>query len=215
MRDGQIVDKRKVDYFEGNIVESKFLGGAALYRRSALDKVRGFNPFLISDEEPELAMRLRRAGYRLLNIPYLMCTHYGAPENSWDYCVRRLRMNLWAGTGQVPRYHLKSGLLWTVLRERTASTVVYISGVLISFLCVLLTVFSRNTWPIVIWAMGLGAVLAAFVVKKRSLRETLWSLVVQGFIAYSAVRGFLMPTRSPADYPTDADIVKRTSREPV
>src|SRR5205814_10040498 len=41
-------------------------GGAALYRRSVLEHVGTFNPYLFSDEEPELYIRIRHAGYQVL-----------------------------------------------------------------------------------------------------------------------------------------------------
>jgi len=209
MRGGQIVDEQDVHCNpQGSTVEVTFFCGAAIYWRSPLEKVGGFNPYLISLEEPELCMRLRYVGYKLLRLPYLMCTHYGLPENSWEYCVRRVRTNLWAGYGQVPRYHLKSGLLGTFLREYGAYTVFYLIGMLTSIASALLVLFLQNVWPLVIWVLVVGAVFIAFWVKKRSLRGALLSLFLQTALAYSAVRGFLMPPRSPADYPTDAEIVQ-------
>src|SRR5947209_6127624 len=37
--------------------------GAGVYRRSALEETGSFNPYLRSDQEPELALRLRAPGY--------------------------------------------------------------------------------------------------------------------------------------------------------
>src|SRR5262249_2063732 len=51
------------------------LGGNALYRRSALDSVGSFNPYLSSYEEAELAERLRQAGFVVMRIPLLLGTH--------------------------------------------------------------------------------------------------------------------------------------------
>ena len=42
--------------------EVEGLGGNALYRRSALEGVGSFNPFIVSYEEAELAARLRKSG---------------------------------------------------------------------------------------------------------------------------------------------------------
>ena len=42
--------------------EAEACGGDALYRRSALEAVGGFDPRLIAGEEPELCFRLRRQG---------------------------------------------------------------------------------------------------------------------------------------------------------
>src|SRR5205823_6133954 len=44
------------------------VGGAALYRRSVLEHVGTFNPFLYSDEEPELYLRISHAAYQVLQL---------------------------------------------------------------------------------------------------------------------------------------------------
>ncbi len=38
-------------------------GGAAAYRRTVLDEVGSFNPYLFSEEEPELCLRIRQSGH--------------------------------------------------------------------------------------------------------------------------------------------------------
>ena len=208
MQDGQIISEQ--DWHcdsEGRPVEVKFLAGAALYRRSALEQVGGFNPYIISEEEPELGMRLRYAGYKLLCIPYLMCKNYTLPTNSWKYFVRRFRMNLWLGHGQVPRYHLRTGMFWMTLLER-GSFVVYFIGVLISIISLLLALFSGNISFFGTWVLIVGVFFIVYWIKKRSLYETWMSIIHQSFVAYGAVRGFLMTPRSPQDYPTDVEIIQ-------
>lgn len=207
-RNGQIVGEQ--DYGrnpQGRSVKVRYFAGAALYRRSALEQVGGFNPYIISDEEPELCMRLRHAGYKLTRLPYLMCKNYTLPVKSWDYFVRRFRTNLWLGHGQVPRYHLRTGLFWTCLLER-GTYVVYLAGVLISIISLLLTLFSGNILFFGTWALIVGAFFAVYWIKKRSLRQTWLSILHQSFAAYGAVRGFLITPRSPEEYPTDAEIIQ-------
>jgi glycosyltransferase involved in cell wall biosynthesis len=210
VRDGQVISEREaLRDPQGNPVEVTYFCGAALYRRSALAQVGGFNPYLISEEEPELSMRLRHAGYKLIRLPYLISTHYGPPLNSWEYNVRRFRTRLWTGYGQVPRYHIKSGLLWTVLRQRnTYATIIYLAALLISVAVILFTFLSLKIWLLVIWALAASAVVVVFSIKKRSLRKTWQSLLFQGLVAYSAVRGFLMAPQPPASYPTSVEIVQ-------
>jgi glycosyltransferase involved in cell wall biosynthesis len=209
IRDGQIIHEQDVRRNPpGTISEVTFFGGAAVYWRSALESVGGFNPYLVSLEEPELCMRLRYAGYKLFRLPYCMCKHYGPPFRSWQDSIRRFRKNLWVGYGQVPRYHLRTGLLWTALREWDAYSVIFLAGILIFIIIVLFAFVLQNGWLLVAWVLVLSAVLVTFWIKKRSLREALLSLVVQGLVAYSAVRGFLMSPRSPVDYPTDVEVIR-------
>lgn len=57
------------------IGEAKACGGDAMMRVSAFKKVSGFTPKLISGEEPELCVRLRRAGGKILRINAEMTLH--------------------------------------------------------------------------------------------------------------------------------------------
>jgi hypothetical protein len=208
IRDGKIIHEQ--DYGrhpQGHPIEAQFFAGNALYKRSALEQVGGFNPYIISDEEPELCMRLRHAGYKLVRLPYLMCNNYTLPVKSWDYFVRRFRTNLWLGHGQVLRYHLKTGLLWTYLKER-GTYIIYLIGILISIASLLLTLLSGNISFFEGWVLIVGVLLAVYWVKKRSLRETFLSIAHQSFATYGAVRGFLITPISPEEYPTDAEIIQ-------
>ena len=208
LHDGQISGEQDQHCdLGGHPVEVEYFGSAALYRRSALEQVGGFNPFIISNEEPELCMRLRYAGYKLMCIPCLMCKNYTLPLRSWEYFVRRFHTNLWLGYGQVPRYHLKTGMLWMIISEQ-GSYVVYLIGVLVSIIGLLLTLFFGNILFFGTWVFIVGVFLIVCWAKKRSLSEIWTSIVLQSFVAYGAVRGFLITPRSPEEYPTDAEIVQ-------
>jgi glycosyltransferase involved in cell wall biosynthesis len=208
VRDGQIVGEQDQGRDpQGRSVQVRHFGGAAIYRRSPLEQVGGFNPYIISGEEPELCMRMRHAGYKLMRLPYLICKNYTLPMNSWKYCVRRFQTNMWSGAGQVLRYHLKTGLFWRVLRERGSYVPVFAS-VLISTASLLLAVVFKNVWILAPWAFMTCLTLGVYGIKKRSLRKALMSIVLRGFIAYGIVRGFLMAPKLPTDYPTDAEIVQ-------
>jgi GT2 family glycosyltransferase len=185
----------------------KFFGGCAIYRRVALEEVGGFNPFLISNEEPELCMRLRHAGYKLMRIPYLMCKNYTVPVDSWEYIVRRFRSGLWLGYGQALRYHLNTAMFWMVISEQ-GSYVVYLVGVLLLAISLVLTLLSGNGVFFGAWLLVVGAFVLAVWARKRSLRETLKSVVLRGSIAYGAVRGFLITPWPVEGYPIDAEVVQ-------
>jgi GT2 family glycosyltransferase len=55
--------------------EAEASGGDALMRVEALQEVGGFDPTLIAGEEPELCLRLRRAGWRIERIDAEMTWH--------------------------------------------------------------------------------------------------------------------------------------------
>jgi GT2 family glycosyltransferase len=55
--------------------EAKACGGDALMRVNAFRQVNGFNDRLIAGEEPELCVRLRQAGWKILRIDAEMTRH--------------------------------------------------------------------------------------------------------------------------------------------
>ena len=57
------------------IGEAKACGGDSMMRAIAFKKVGGFNPTLIAGEEPELCVRLRQAGGKILRIDAEMTSH--------------------------------------------------------------------------------------------------------------------------------------------
>jgi GT2 family glycosyltransferase len=57
------------------IGEAKACGGDAMMRLDAFQQVGGFNQRLIAGEEPELCVRLRTAGYRILRLDAEMTLH--------------------------------------------------------------------------------------------------------------------------------------------
>jgi GT2 family glycosyltransferase len=57
------------------IGEAKACGGDAMMRIKALQQVGGFNPTLIAGEEPELCVRLRQQGWKVLRLDAEMTLH--------------------------------------------------------------------------------------------------------------------------------------------
>jgi GT2 family glycosyltransferase len=57
------------------IGESKACGGDAMFRAEPLRRVGGYDPRLIAGEEPELCVRLRREGWKVLRIDAEMTLH--------------------------------------------------------------------------------------------------------------------------------------------
>lgn len=58
--------------------EARACGGDSTMRVSALKEVEGFNPRLIAGEEPELCVRLRKAGWRVVRLDAEMTLHDAA-----------------------------------------------------------------------------------------------------------------------------------------
>jgi len=71
--------------------EAKSCGGDSLMRRSALEAVGGYNEVLIAGEEPEMCLRMRRAGWKIQRIDRDMTRHDANIlrwVQWWKRCVR-------------------------------------------------------------------------------------------------------------------------------
>jgi glycosyltransferase involved in cell wall biosynthesis len=193
---------------QGRVLAVEYVGGAALYRRCAIEAMGGFHPFIRGEEGVYLCMGIRHAGYRVIRLPYLMSRHYCVPPQSLAYSLRRLRLDMWLGYGQVPRYYWGTELFWTYLKERGSAFMVFIAGMFVSIAALLLSIFFKNILFFGSWLLIVIGLMVIFTIKKRSLSKALASLIARAGITYSAVRGFLMTPRSPSEYPTDAEIVQ-------
>lgn len=71
--------------------EAKACGGDAMMRATAFQQVGGFNPELIAGEEPELCLRLRRAGGRVWRLDTDMTLHDAQITRLSQWWVRSQR----------------------------------------------------------------------------------------------------------------------------
>jgi glycosyltransferase involved in cell wall biosynthesis len=185
-------------------------GGAAMYRRSVLEEVGTFNPYLYSDEEPELCVRIRHRGYRILQLGYPIVYHYSDPKEALFTLVNRWRRNLYVGPGQNLRYLLRTEMFWPYLKERGDGCVpaLGLAASVISFLWSLKT----NQWLwFSMWLLMLVVIVVGDAYRKRSFYQTFVSLLKRLFIVDGTVRGFLLKPLSPGSYPARLDVIKRIS----
>ena len=68
--------------------ETKSCGGDSLIRHGALEQAGGYNESLIAGEEPELCLRLRRAGWKIWRLDHDM-TRHDANILRWSQWWRR------------------------------------------------------------------------------------------------------------------------------
>jgi hypothetical protein len=164
-------------------------GGAALYRRQALDEVGSFNAALYSEEEPELCLRLRAAGYRILRLERPMVSHYTEPDQAISSLFSRRRRNLYLGAGQVLRLHGRSALGLVYLRERGYALPV-IAGITATVFASVASLLARDARALLVWVLLALAVLAADAVRKRSVYRTVHSLLVRTLFLEGLIRGY-------------------------
>lgn len=187
-------------------------GGAALYRRSVLREVGSFNPHLYSEEEPELCLRIRHAGYRIIRLEQPIAYHYSDPAGQLSTHLGRWRRNLYLGGGQNMRRHWGGALLWPYVKERGFGCLPAL-GLLLGFLS-LLGSLSSGQW---LWfGLWLGALVTFVVVsayRKRSLYDVTASLLDRALWIDGTVRGFLLPPGAADDSSElgpDLEVVSRS-----
>lgn len=208
LKDGKISGEQDIHKDKlGKIQEVRYVAGAALYRRTAIDAMGGFQPYIRGEESVYVSMGIRNAGYKVIQLPVMMSRHYCLPPNSFAYAVRRLKLDMWLGFGQVPRYYLGTRLFWLYLKER-GTYLVYLASVLVSIISLFLSVITRNPIYFAGWLLIVSTFLGLFVIKKRSFRKTFISLLTHTGIAISAVRGFFRPPLPSSAYPLDVEIIQ-------
>jgi hypothetical protein len=174
--------------------EASVLGGNALYRRSALLAVGGFNPFLKSEEEGELLARLCAAGFRAASTPELMCTHHTIPKDTLSSQWRRLAHGMTAGPGQTLRLALRDGLL-RYHAPRFNRYLAVLAYVVAGLLAAIAAAAGAGSGPVVLW-LGLGAIAFALLwLRQRRLRSAVyivwdWLMGSTGLLV-----GFVVPPR--------------------
>lgn len=130
------------------------VGGIALFRRAALDEVGGYRGDLAAGEEPEMCLRLRRAGWRIWRLEDDMALHDIAMTrfSQWWRRTRRGGMAYAAGAalhGAGPERYRRGEVRRALIWGAGIPLVALIGAVLISplFLLVLLA------WPLQVLRM--------------------------------------------------------------
>jgi glycosyltransferase involved in cell wall biosynthesis len=189
------------------LVELQHGGGAALYRRSVLKQVGPFNPYLYSDEEPELCLRIRQAGYRVARIEYPIAFHFTDPRHELSALFARRSRNLYLGFGQNIRYHLSTGLVWMYLLERRFA-LVPVAGLLAGFVSLVVSIVTGQPGWFGLWLFVVFLTIALDAVRRGSLHRTIHSVLNRLLIIEGSIRGFTHKVLDPEDYPAQYDIIQ-------
>ncbi len=174
----------------------EYCGGAALYRGHILKMVGGFNPALYSDEEPELCLRIRQAGFAFGRLDKPMVLHYSKPHTlSIAADVARWRKNLYVGYGQNLRNKLGTPHFWPYVKER-GHGIPFVFLMLAGLLALVVSAASGMWLVFAAWLALQGLIIAAFSVKKRSLYLGLLGYIHRVLCADGTVRGFFLDSLS-------------------
>lgn len=188
--------------------EVQHSGGAALYRRSVLEQVGMFNPYLHSDEEPELCLRIRNAGFRIICLEYPIAYHYTSPVDTLSTLISRRRRNLWLGMGQSMRYHLGTELFWQYIKERGYGCMPLL-GLTTGLILFLWSLISHQWMWVGSWFLLFSILVIGDACRKQSFYRTIYSLLQRLFVIEGTVRGFFLTPLDPDRYPGRVDVIHR------
>lgn len=194
------------------VKDVQFAGSAAVFRHEVLDSAGTWNPYIVSDEEPELCLRIRRADYRIVELNCPSVRHFGYEAFTIAALMRRRKRRLFLGYGQVIRYHLVSRYLIQYLVERGWMLLPALVGCA-AIGAGVLSWISGN----VLWAAGFaGAMLVAFVLdaaRRRSFHEAMCHAVQRALILEGTIRGMFLHPYPPSDYPHDVRVSNACDRK--
>ncbi len=188
-------------------LEILFTGGAGLYSRAVLEKVGPFNPYLISDEEPELCLRIRHAGYKIIQLNSAIVYHYTDPLYKISTLARRWRRRLYFGAGQAIRYHLGKPLFWNFVQERGYLLLPTV-GLLSGLLGLVLSVITQRWLWFGLWIILLAGFIGFDALRKHSLYLTFYSLFRRILYISGILGGFFMQPNLPGNYPARVNILR-------
>jgi len=155
--------------------EADSCGGDVLMRCDALKIAGGFRDSLIAGEEPELCLRLRREGFRILRIDAEMTRHDAAMHRFSQWWTRAVRAG--HAFAEVSRLHSKTP--WQIWRRDVGSAWLWAVGIPIS-----IAIAASLDWR----AIGLLGIypLQALRIYLRS-RQRGWSGADAGLFATSCL----------------------------
>ena len=182
-------------------------GGAAAYRRRVLEQVGSFNPYLFSDEEPELCLRIREAGYRVVKLRMPIADHYSDPAGAIATLFGRRKRNLYLGPGQALRLHARTRMLMPYARERGFGLIPG-AGLVAGVACASVAVSERDVRWMIAWLGAVVAIFGADSIRKRSPHRALFAMVQRVLFAEGTLRGFLMRPADPNKFPYMIEVIK-------
>jgi glycosyltransferase involved in cell wall biosynthesis len=181
------------------------LGGIATYCREAMEKAGTFNPYLPTGEECEVALRIRRAGYKLARIQTPMCVTYTLPPESVREIMRRSRAHLY-DYGTTLRYCLRNGFGVRFSIEQMWFIYTFAGAGLALFGLLAVALLTGTTWLLI---AALAAAVVYLAVKRKHPKYLAISTLKRAMMTYRTLLSFMSTKPLPVEsYPRDVVVVK-------
>ena len=191
-----------VGHRSAQVVTSPWLRGIAMYRRSSMDGAGTFNPYLMVEEEAELALRLRRRGLAVLNIPHQMGDHLRA-KTPLALFRGRQGHRLFTAVGRTLRYAVNAGNGMQFVFARNSPTVRFAAAALMLLAGIAFGVLGH---PVVAKIMVAAPALCfvAIAIKNRTVIGLMLYLARHSLVLYGlAIVSLLTKVEDPSDYPVE------------
>ena len=189
-------------YPDSDYNEARHLTGSALYRREALLRVGGYNPFLYAYEEAELGARLRKGGYRLRRLRLPMTRHFPKYRSETvRELFRRMGRGFFFGMGQFVRHVYAFRL---PVQQPLAAVQRHLQFFVLLLVGLVATAvgFASGKWQLLSgWTLAMAAVFVLFAVRARSVRKPAYYFIEWTLGSLYVVRGMLTHPCPPEEFP--------------
>lgn len=180
--------------------------GVALYRRSRLEAVGGFDPYLNSLEDIHLGFELRAAGDTLVRLPAVAGEH--PPSETVGEPFRRLRRGYTLGPGQALRRSIGSPPLFGAHCYRLRHRLIVLAWLVLGAVSIL----ARAAFAV--W-LACSTVAAGVLIAKRGLRGGIAFLLSKGLGIGGLLVGALRALPERETFPLDRiELIQSGSIQP-
>ena len=180
------------------------LRGVALYDRTALESVGGFDPHLQSLEDIDLSYRLAAEGYRLVRLAAVVANHPVSDGNGERW--RRWRNGYYHGRGELFRKYVGRPRLFARLAYRTR---LYLA--MFAWVCVGVAAFIVGGFTgAALWALATALTIVGSILGKGA-DWTVDKIANAGTVFAGIPGGAIGSHPAPAAYPIDRVEVLETA----
>ena len=169
--------------WDGPAGEAKYCGGDVMFRTAAIREVGGYRETLIAGEEPELCIRLRQRGWRIVRLALPMTVHDAAMTRFSQWWKRAVR----SGHAFAEGAHLHGSSAGHWVRETRR---IWVWGVVIPAL-ILAGAVVVNPWVFVMGLVYPLQVARLYMRKRTASRIPFWSALYTVLAKFPEAVGLL------------------------
>ena len=181
---------------------------SSVFRRSAIDAVGNFHPFLRAEEEAEISCRFAKMGFNMVYLPIESIYHHCIRRDTFRETSRRWRHELIKGIGDMASWALRHRC-FAIFWRRFSTYILFIGMVLTSLIGFIVSLLGKHGNLVVLFA-SIPFLFALFmIVKKGGVSRGLLSVFNISLHSLSVLQGVFRKIPGPDTYPTDVEWIKR------